>query len=265
MPVSTLALIYFSPTHGTQKIVQAIAQGMPIEAVENFDLTPPEAEARSPVEISSDLAILGVPVYAGRVPSVAVKRFRRLRASGTPALIVAVYGNREFEDALLELKNLAIERGFKPIAAAAFIAEHSYSTEETPIAVGRPDEEDLDKAGLFGKRAFEYLMNPLGHQMALVEVPGKFPYRVGVTRPGEAPVTRENLCILCGTCASVCPTSAVMVKESVATNSEDCILCQACVKNCPTGARIMELERVRQVAHWLNTHYSQRKEPELFL
>jgi ferredoxin len=86
-----------------------------------------------------------------------------------------------------------------------------------------------------------------------------------MNRPLEAPVTREALCTLCGTCASVCPTAAVVVENSVNTEPERCIICQACVKNCPTGARVMEVERVKKVAGWLRNHCAQRKEPELFL
>ena len=84
-------------------------------------------------------------------------------------------------------------------------------------------------------------------------------------RPLEAPTTRETLCILCGTCASVCPTAAVVVENAVITEPERCILCQACVKNCPTGARVMEVERIKKVADWLSTHCARRKEPEMFL
>jgi ferredoxin len=265
MSFSSLALIYFSPTHGTQKILEAVAQGMPVDKVEQVNLTLPEAEGRPPGLIGSDIAILGVPVYAGRVPLVATERLRQLKAPGTPALIVVVYGNREFEDALLELKNLAVEQGFRPLAGAAFIAEHSFSTQSTPLSVGRPDAADLEKARLFGQKAFEKLKNPNGDSTNLVEVPGNVPHRERMVRPDEAPVTLKDLCVLCGTCASVCPVAAVMVKEAVETKAGACIICQACVKNCPTGARIMEVERVRQVAQWLYTNTRQRKEPEVFL
>jgi len=88
-----------------------------------------------------DLAIIGVPVYAGRVPEIAAHRLKEIKGAGTPAVVVAVYGNREFEDALVEMRDIAIAQGFEVVAAGAFIAEHSFSTDELPIAAGRPDSE----------------------------------------------------------------------------------------------------------------------------
>ncbi len=90
--------------------------------------------------------VIGAPVYVRRLPLNAVKRFKRLWANDTKAFVVVVYGNRNYEDALLELVDLSQELGFIPIAAAAFIGEHSFITRELPIAAGRPDEDDLEKA-----------------------------------------------------------------------------------------------------------------------
>jgi ferredoxin len=262
----TVKLVYFSPTQTTKKILQGIAQGMSISRIEHLDLTPPQAATQLLGEIADELTILGAPVHAGRLPIEAVRRLRRLKARGAPVVLVVVYGNREYEDALLELKNLAGEQGFRPIAAGAFIGEHSYSTNGTPIAVGRPDEADLNKARQFGERVLGKILNGQGlDRMAALEVPGNFPYKERMKRPMEAPTTREALCTHCGTCASVCPTAAVVVENSVITEPERCIICQACVKNCPTGARVMEVERIKKVADWLSTNYARRKEPEIFL
>jgi len=266
MPCDTVNLIYFSPTRTTQKILQAMAEGMSVGRIDHLDLTPPQAETRLFDEITDELTILGAPVYAGRLPIEAVRRLRRLKAREAPAVVVVVYGNREYEDALLELKNLAGEQGFRPIAAGAFIGEHSYSTNGTPIAVGRPDEADLNQAREFGERIFGKILNGRGmDRMSALEVPGNFPHKERMERPLEAPTTRETLCVLCGTCAAVCPTAAVTAADAVITEPERCILCQACVKNCPAGARVMEVERIKKVAGWLSTHCARRKEPELFL
>ena len=266
MSYDTVKLIYFSPTRTTKKILQGIAQGMPVGRIDHLDLTPPQAETQLLDEITDELTILGAPVYAGRLPIEAVRRLRRLKAGEAPAIVVVVYGNRAYEDALLELKDLAGEQGFRPLAAGAFIGEHSYSTSGRPIAHGRPDEADLNQAREFGERVFQKLTNVREvDRMATLEVPGYFPYKDRMERPPEAPTTREGLCLLCGTCATVCPTAAVVVEEVVTTTPERCRICHACVKNCPTGARVMEVERVKKVADWLYAHCSQRKEPEIFL
>ena len=65
-------------------------------------------------------------------------------------MVIAVYGNRAFEKAAAELAALAARQGFVPVAAAAFVGEHSYSTPETPVAAGRPDAQDLARAAEFG-------------------------------------------------------------------------------------------------------------------
>lgn len=62
-----------------------------------------------------------------------------------------MYGNREYEDALLELNNIVVEAGFQPVAGGAFIDEHSFENDSTPIAKGRPDIKDLQKATEFGR------------------------------------------------------------------------------------------------------------------
>lgn len=266
MGYDSIRLIYFSPTRTTQKILQGIAQALPLCEIEEIDLTQPQAaETSGPLTVET-LTLLGAPVYAGRLPEEAVRRFRRITANGAPAVVVVVYGNRDYEDALRELKDLAVEQGFRPVAAGAFIGEHSYSTETLPIAPGRPDQSDLERARAFGESVQEKMNRQgQGEPMAALQVPGNFPYKERMERPPEAPATREDLCILCGTCAAVCPTGAVVVGEAVTTQPERCLICQACVKHCPTGARVMEVERVKKVADWLHTHCSLRKEPEIFL
>ena len=54
-------------------------------------------------EWNNVLSIIGVPVYGGRVPVEAISRLQRLKANNTPAVIVVVYGNRDYNDAILEL------------------------------------------------------------------------------------------------------------------------------------------------------------------
>jgi ferredoxin len=230
-------------------------------------MTPPTAETMEVEVHGNDLAIIGAPVYSGRIPIDAVGRLRRLEAHGTPAVVVVVYGNREYEDALLELRDLAVEAGFKPVAGGAFLGEHSFSSEEKPIAHGRPDAEDIGKAREFGREIrekVEGMATPEDTQP--VQVPGDFPYKERGELPVDrAPVTREDLCIKCGTCAGVCPKAAITVGETVDTDPPLCIFCTACVKNCPADARVWEHPWVLGATEWLYTNFSERKEPETYL
>ena len=101
-----------------------------------------------------ELLVVGVPVYMGRVPELLMEWLHAVKASGSPAVSVVVYGNRAFEDSLIELEDILTERGCISIAGAAYIGEHSFSSPETPIAercpVGAIDPEssnsiDMDK------------------------------------------------------------------------------------------------------------------------
>jgi ferredoxin len=266
LEVKQLKLIYFSPTGTTLKVLDSIAKGITADDVEHINLTFPEVAQQTIPLLSDDLVIIGAPVYGGRLPVDAVNRFKQLKANKTLAILIVLYGNREFEDALLELKNHAIELGFIPVAGGAFIGEHSYASKEVPIANGRPDSLDVQKAMDFGskiKDKIEALQSP-DTIMDLV-VPGSFPYEArGSLSMAVSPITNEDTCTVCGTCADVCPTEAISINGSVATNVERCIRCCACVKSCPTSARVMEDSTIEKVANWLNENCSIRKEPQTF-
>ena len=121
MNIEKWIIAHFSPTGGTKKIDNAIAAGFQIPAVE-LDLT----KADSAVTLGENDALMAVlPVYAGRVPQISLERLTALKGHGQKAVAVVVYGNREYEDALLETRDALEANGFRVIAAAAFIAEHS--------------------------------------------------------------------------------------------------------------------------------------------
>lgn len=137
--------VYFSPTGGTRAYVTALAGLLSCEA-EEIDLTAREERARDHVFGPEDLVILGAPVYAGRLPQLEGGIFERLRGDGTPAVFNVSYGNRAFEDALLEEQDICQAHGFHGIAAGAWIAPHTFSGR---IGAGRPDGADLEKVREF--------------------------------------------------------------------------------------------------------------------
>ena len=266
MEVDSVRLVYFSPTGTSRKVAEAVARGMGAP-IDHVDLTRPDAGEQEFEAFGSEMALISMPVWAGRVPREAVRRFRRLRADNTPAVLTVVYGNRAYEDALLELSDLALEAGFTPVAGGAFIGEHSYSTTEKPTAHGRPDPKDLRLASQLGRRVKDKLAGIEGPQdIPPLVVPGNRPYRDGDWDPGEPmdPTTEEELCIKCGRCAEACPTAAVTVEETVDTDSESCIWCCACVKVCPTQARVMR-PYTHKLSEWLHTNRGGYKEPETYL
>jgi len=265
MKLDTVKLVYFSPTRTTKQVLEGIAQGLGASDVTSVDLTLPEADPAETVVLDADLVVIGAPVYGGRIPPAAMQRLQSLRGKDTPAVLVAVYGNRAFEDALLELSDWSQTAGFVPIAGGAFIGEHSYHTVSTPIAGGRPDAADLATAAAFGSAVRQRLEDVIASaELVPVSLPGNRPFRALHKGASRAPVTHADLCTLCGLCAEACPTGAITVGDAVVTRAEDCILCCACVKVCPTDARVMEHERVLQTAEWLSTEHGARKEPEVY-
>ncbi|MDX1810015.1 MAG: 4Fe-4S binding protein [Sulfurospirillaceae bacterium] len=266
MECKRIKTVYFSPTRTTKKVLESIAYGIGADEVEDFDLTYPLNTQQTIATSSDEIVIFGAPVYAGRLPVEAVRRFKQLRANNTLAIIVVVYGNREFEDALLELKNLVIELGFTPIAGGAFIGEHSYSTDETPIAKGRPDRLDIQNTMEFSLKIKEKIKTLSTPQMQIdLEIPGNFPYKDAMPPNKVAPVTDKNLCNECGMCIDLCPMEAIFLEEHIKTNAELCIRCCACIKNCPNEAKVIEDSAWKAIGARLNANCSTRKEPQFFL
>ena len=265
MKTDHIELIYFSPTTTTKQVLEYIAQGMASTQIDHIDLTPPgENNARQSGE--GEITLLGVPVYAGRVPILAVERLQKIKGKGRPAVVVVVYGNRAYEDALIELKEIALDCGFVPVAGGAFIGEHSFATAEQPIANGRPDETDAAEARSFGVKIQDMLAPASSVQdLGSLHVPGNVPYKERPEKKDVAPIADPELCILCGTCAEGCPSGAIDIDEVVQTDPKTCILCHACVKNCPTAAIAFQAPPLQELSQKLSRECQVRQEPEIYL
>lgn len=266
MRIKNVKLVYFSPTRTSKKTVQAIADGMGIDNIEHFDLTLPDDNSADVLFSENDFIIFCMPVYAGRVPAEAVARLQRFKGSNSLAAVVVVYGNRAYEDALLELKNIAAESGCIPVAGGAFIGEHSFSSEELPIAPGRPEKEDISDAKIFGEKISTKLneIEKIDVSMA-IKVPGNFPYQEGMAPSKAAASTDNTECTMCESCSPVCPTGAISYKEEVVTDVDSCILCCACIKNCPTNARVLAVPPLLEKAKWLSENLQEPKKAETFI
>lgn len=189
--------------------------------------------------------MVGVPTYAGLVPAVTEPWLAQLKGEGIPAVPVVTYGNRDFDDALIQLRDILADRGFLPFAAGAFVGEHSFSR---ILAAGRPNGEDLSMARQLGELAAGRLE---AGEPAMVEVAGTpRPYRGRYQprdRQGRAvnfadarPLTSED-CDRCGVCAGVCPTGAIDRADPTVCRGP-CLKCGACVKQCPQKARYFDHE-----------------------
>lgn len=263
MTIDTLRTIFFSPTGTTRKIINSIAKGINLPVKESIDLTQ-SLPGTNHLE-GNVLTLIGVPVYSGRVPLQAIERLQQLKAENTPAVIVVVYGNRAYEDALIELKNELTKLGFTPISGGAFISEHSWDTDNNPIATGRPDKDDLQKAQEFGRSIAVKINNSkMLEPNSQLKVPGNEKYKERKILPKMKPIVDESLCDTCGQCEDVCPVSAIQVGSEVKMDENKCILCSACIKQCPQKAIQFKDPWLSNVMSWLSTNYNERKEPEFF-
>ena len=264
-----------------------------------IDLTYPAGQP-APLPAGA-VAIFAVPVYGGHVAPAALERLREIRGEGTPAIVLAVYGNRSFGTAVAELASFVAGRGFVPVAAGAFVGEHSYSTPETPIAQGRPDARDLAAATAFGAQVRE--------KIAMIQpVPDRAPEtasdtaattratQAGTVDTAKAPATGALVpidpaklrfirfvlgyrrrqkrnpvvllpegdaarCTQCGRCVALCPTQAIARGDELHTDPARCIRCCACVKGCAFGARTFRTPFAAALAR----NFARRKPPVTLL
>ena len=261
-------ICYFSPTGTSRRVAEAVGRGLNCAQTVVCDAT---HDAVCVAAERGDAAVFAVPVYGGHAAPLALRRLDAVRGDGTPAVVVVLYGNRAYEHAACELADFVAARGFVPVAAAAFVGEHSYSTARWPIAAGRPDGDDCAEAEAFGRvvaanlaaggvRAIDAKRLPtvrngmlsmwrfvrfvLGYRRSQK----RHPQRVAVE-------TSADRCTHCGRCVKLCPTGAIVAGDELRTDAAKCIRCCACVKGCPVGARSYD----SPFAPVLSRNFAQRK------
>lgn len=248
--------IVFSPTGGTLKASEAVI-GQWSESFETVDLTDPDKDLSEYCFEKEDIALIAVPSYGGRVPAAASERLRKLKGGGAKCVILCVYGNRAYEDTLVETEDIAKECGFSVIAAIAAVAEHSIARQ---YASGRPDSEDVKRLKEFAGIISEKLQKE--NPDTELKLAGDRPYKK-TSGGGLVPKADKN-CVKCGTCAQKCPVQAISAENIDTADPKKCISCMRCVKVCPHSARKVSKAMVSAVSLALKKSCSQRKDCEIF-
>lgn len=246
--------IVFSPTGGTQKIVDSLGN-LGVGSGSTIDLMKQDLPEYAFKE--DDLCVIAVPSYGGRVPAVALKRLSFMKAAGTKAVLVVSYGNRDYDDTLLELKEQMVRQGFVIVACVCAIAEHSIMRQ---YAAGRPDRNDLTMLKEFGEKITEKLKMDHFDDIA---VKGNPDYKTYNGVPLKPESTKN--CTQCGACASRCPVGAIPFDQPQMTKKNLCISCMACIAVCPNNARKLPALLLKGASLKLKKECSVRKENELLL
>jgi len=270
MEIKTVWAVYFSGTGTTQKVVTTLAKSLSQSLAAEYketSFTSPAARQQELAFTAGDLVVLGVPVYAGRVPNLIMPYIKDMvHGNGALAVPVVLYGNRNFDDGLMELRNLMRDNGFHPVSAAAIVGEHSFSR---TLGAGRPDTGDMALVAQLAAQTLDKVKGLTEAPAEAVAVEGCDPIRPYYTprdRHGEPikdflkakPVTDPDKCVSCGLCARLCPMGSIDPND-VSNVVGKCIKCCACVKKCPTGAKYFDHEGYLYHQHELEEVYGVRR------
>lgn len=251
--------IVFSPTGGTQKVADIITAEWE-RPVGKIDLTNPKNDYSALNISQDDIVVIAVPSFGGRVPALAAERLGKINGNQARCVIICVYGNRAYEDTLIELFDIAEQSNFRVIAAISAIAEHSIMHQ---YAAGRPDSTDRDELRGFAEKILEKVKAADNASTSVLQIPGNRPYK----KAGGAGLVpkADKKCNGCGLCAEQCPAEAINRDNLKISDSKKCISCMRCVANCPQSARKVNEAMVSVVALAIKKACSERKNNELFI
>lgn len=195
--------IYYSPAGGTEKMTEtltrkigaALGEGSPLDvSVECYNML---REESSSIEFDDEtVAVIGMPVYVGKIPLPAAAALRSIAGNGAMTLAVVSYGGRKYGNALFELKRLAEECGFRAIGAGAFMisymARRGSATSASPAI-------DIEALMDFGKASSEKIKRLAGSEIEElrikpmpVEVSGRMPvHKISRFSPKAAAIAQE--------------------------------------------------------------------------
>ncbi len=254
----TLHTVFFSGKGTTAICAHCIKNAMgQTNKTHDWLKKPPTAVVDIPAE---DALLLAMPVYAGYIPTICLPWVEKLQGHGTPAIIAAIYGNRHYDNALLQMRDLLEARGFKVIAAGAFLAEHSIFPQ---VGKGRPDADDTRAMTAFGDACAALLASDWQSKPQL-ELPGDPAYETSVRKPAGMYPTADRNCINCRACSDLCPGRAIPRATPQETDPTKCVQCGACIRICPMQARGYHSDAWKERAPVFAEKCAEYRKPETF-
>ena len=254
MDIEKATVLFFSGTGTTEAYARAFAEGLPCDA----EVLEIKHDADMPKNIGPrKLLVLAVPVYAGWAPPFVWEKLEGLRGDDTPAVIMAVYGARDYDSALYEMDDKLHEKSFATVGAAALVARHSVAQE---VAADRPNAGDFEEARTFAEKVTERLQDLEG---ASQWPPYNFKHYEVDLNPHVYPVTADG-CTMCGTCAAACPVGAIPLDAPSTLDQNICASCLRCIEVCPQGARHLPDGLAERCASMLQREGADPKKPNEF-
>jgi len=243
--------ITFSPTRGSYHYGSYLANKLGTEVLIDKTL-PAERIDDCVLDQENQIIVVSYPCYGGRMPSLFSAYFKNHvhLAKGSSVILLTSYGNRHFDDALVEGFDLVKEKGAEVIGATAMVTEHVYTNK---VGTGRPNTSDYAVLDAFSS----VIQRRLQQGEKLTDVEGNRPYKTGAAKKAVyfMPERNEALCSHCNACYAVCPTGALSANDPQA-----CLHCLACVKACKSGALTMDMTYLQGAVTFLETHCSKQRE-----
>lgn len=241
-----MKVFYYTATGNSLSVAKAIGGEL---------ISIPQVDRTEDLVFSDEAIGIVFPVYHFTAPRRVQDFIRRARLDTPYLFLIGTYGNMA-AGALDRVQTIAEEAGHRP----------SY-VNQIVMLDNAVDYFDIDeqRASLPGKKIPEHLAqiyDDIIHRRVLRASAtdrdreatlwnGKNEENVNVTLAKTYII--DDTCVLCGTCAKVCPAGNVTVTDRVEF-AERCECCFACLHNCPVGAIHVPTEK--SGARWRNPNVS---------